>query len=40
MLGTGYYLCREARGGGGRGGKKKGGQGYFGSAREGGLNYL
>ena len=24
MLGTGYYLCREARGG--RGGKKKGGQ--------------
>ena len=40
MLGTGYYLCREARGGEGRGGKKKGGQGYFGSAREGGLNYL
>ena len=39
MLGTGYYLCREARGGG-RGGKKKGGQGYFGSARVGGLNYL
>ena len=38
MLGTGYYLCREARGG--RGGKKKGGQGYFRSAREGGLNYL
>lgn len=35
MLGTGYYLCREARGG--RGGKKKGGQGYFRSAREGGV---
>ena len=40
MLGTGYYLCREARGGERREKEGGGGQGYFRSAREGGLNYL
>ena len=35
MLGTGYYLCREARGG--RGGKKKGGSRLFQISEGGGV---